>query len=85
MTISSPVEKITPKELGDFFIEFHDKRMKYHQWRDLRAGQAFCNYFNITDSELFYATDSGRISTLIANYVDWNQTDAVPVSPDQND
>lgn len=40
-----------------------------HKFDNQRYGQAFCNYFGITNPELFYATDSLNINRIIHGYL----------------
>lgn len=37
--------------------------------REERTGQHFCNYFNITDQELFYETDRKKAHEKINQYL----------------
>ena len=41
-----------------------------HMFDNQRYGQAFCNYFGITNSELFYSTDGPRIQKIIHDYLE---------------
>jgi hypothetical protein len=54
------------KELSTFLIKyFHSEDFK-----DQRLGQAICNNFNITDSDIFYEKDEATaISKVYAKYI----------------
>lgn len=41
-----------------------------HKFDTQRYGQAFCNYFGITNPELFYSNDGPRIQKIIHDYLE---------------
>lgn len=52
------------------YLEFlKDTRSNHEAYKHMRTGQAFCNYFNLTNPDLFYATDEGKIITEIMKYI----------------
>lgn len=60
--------KITFKQLGDFFKTFDEALEKDP---NIRMGQLFCNYYNITDPVLFHTQDREvAVMTIMDDYLD---------------
>lgn len=58
------MKKITQEEYFKFLADYDQKNLYPNQ----RLGQAFCNKFDIEDSELFYKHDNYLSSIYIADY-----------------
>lgn len=60
--------RLTDTTYVDFQVLWFNK-----SFDNQRYGQAFCNYFGITDPELFYATDGPTMNKIIQDYLDHYQ------------
>ena len=58
-------KKITGKQLAEFFRYFYSPE----GWKCQRLGQAFVNYFDLTDNILFFEEDEKVAANLIGEYV----------------
>lgn len=58
-------QRLSDETYTDFQVLWSQKRFD-HQ----RYGQAFCNYFGITNSELFYSNDGTKIQKMIHEYLE---------------
>ena len=65
-SLKTPTSSITFRE--------HITQAQYQKWKtfytwdaiqQVRYGQSFCNYFNITDYRIFYESDCQRVDALI--------------------
>jgi len=55
--------KVTQNEFRFFQHQYFRSQIAVHE----RVGQAFCNKYNITDTALFYETDTGDALKYIAD------------------
>jgi hypothetical protein len=63
--VSEPAGEIKPVSLQDYVV--WTAQYSFDGLQNLRFGQSFCNYFDVTDHILFYERDTARADQYIRN------------------